>query len=200
MARGIGIVSLALAVSVLGVGNAKAAGIDGTGAVGTCPDTGKIAIEPALTDMDHGPGNLKVTTQTPRDTWGPGLGATGDGLNVLGSTSKGVWNITKTVCARLLGTSRDEFIVVGKWQTAKGTPKLNPSAIMITRETGGVTGDGHFSLDLSGTVVVGSFFGDAVSGHIETDQSVADILTACGGKGVKKLSFGGNRMSTFTIE
>jgi hypothetical protein len=198
MTRSLEIVALALAVSALGVVSARAARIDGTGSVGTCKETGQIRLKPALTNTDSGPRRIKISAKTPKGGT-PCTGGTDDGANVIGATFRGSGTTTMSSCAGLVGTQTNTLTIVVKWKTAKGTPKLNPSTITIRSETGGSSGDGHGSFDVTGTVTAGSFLGAAVSGHTETAQSVAEIATACDRKGVKRLTFGLNGLSMTTI-
>jgi len=181
---------MVMGVMAVGASPARAAGIDGTGGVGTCPTTGKISIKPALNNgPDAGPGLVKVQTKPTKG--GVCTGGTGDGANVISGQSKGSETTTTSLCTGLLGTVHNTLTLTVKWKTAKGTPKLNPSTVTITTETGGVSGDGHGTFDVSGTVTAGSFNGDTVTAHVETDQSVSDVTALCGGKGVKKLTWGG---------
>ncbi len=195
----------ALAFTTIGVGAASAGTppINGTGKVGTCPTTGQIKIKPPLvgfpvTDTTP-PGTVAVKTKPPTGFVGPCPGATGDGLNVLSAKSKGGESTPHSSCSGLAGTATNVLTLTVKWKTATGTPKLNPSTLTITSETGGITGDGHGSFDVSGTVTAGSFNGDAVSGHVETDQTITDIVAACNAKGLQKNTFGLNGLSTTTI-
>jgi hypothetical protein len=161
-------------------------GIDGTGSVGTCPAAGKIAIKPGLVNGGTTPDTLKVKTKTPKLT--TCSGGTGDGAHVVSASSKGTGTGANNDCASLSGPTTSNLTLVVKWKT-DGTVSLNPSTITLTSQTGGVSGN-RGTFDVTGTVTAGSFQGDNVSAHIVTDPTLGEILTACGGKGLKKISFG----------
>jgi hypothetical protein len=165
-----------------------ATGIDGTGGVGTCPAAGKISIKPPFTNTDQGPALEKIKWKNPKG--GVCSGGSGDGANVLAMKAKGDGTNPSSSCGFLLGTSNYTVTLTAKWKVASQTPKLNPSTLTITSETGGISGQGHATFDLTGTVTAGSFAGDNVSVHVETDQDVNEVVTACGDKGIKKLTFG----------
>jgi hypothetical protein len=181
----VGAAIIALAPSAMAAG-----GIDGTGTVGTCPTAGSIAIKPALVTGGTSPNALSVKTKTPKGS--ACSGGTGDGANVISAASKGGGTGTTNDCATLVGSQPSNLSLTIKWKTAKGTSKLNPSTISITTQTGSIstTPANHGQFDVTGTVTAGSFSGANVSATIVTDQDVAEIGTACGGKGLKKITFG----------
>lgn len=167
--------------------------IDGTGTVGTCVETGSIKIKPALTNGGTDPGALKVKAK------GTCSGGTMDGATVASLKVKGTGTTTTSDCANLAGTTTSNLTLTIKWKVTPGSQKLNPSTLTFTSQTGGVTGDGHGQFDITGTVTAGSFNGNPVTAHVETDATVADILTACGAKGLKKITFGLNGASNSSL-
>ena len=166
--------------------------IDGTGTVGTCVETGKIKLKPALVNGGTEPGTTKVKAK------GTCSGGTLDGANVVSTKAKGSGTTTTNDCVNLIGTSASNLTLTIKWKVAPGTQKLNPSIATFTSQTGGATGDGHGSFDITGSITSGSFTGNPVTAHVETDQLVADLGAACAAKGIKKITFGLNGMSTST--
>jgi hypothetical protein len=185
----------ALAFMAVGASPAHASGIDGTGMVGTCvTNSGQIKIKPALTNTDMGAGALKLKAKIPAAC----MSGSGDGTHITAGKSKGVGTTTMTTCAGLLGVQPANIDITVKWKT-DGTVKLNPSVIHISSQTGGATMDGHGSFDATGTVTSGSFSGDTVTAHVETDLTLTEITTACGAKGLKKITFGLNGASTISI-
>ena len=195
--------TVVLALSTIGVSTAgAAAGINGVGGVGSCPTAGKIGLKPALAGFPNPdnspPGTTSVSTKGVKNAVCTGT-RTGDGLNVISGASKGKGTTMHSSCSGLVGTQPSNIQLIVKWKAAKGTPKLNPSTITITSTTGGATGDGHGQFDATGSVTAGSFLGDAVTAHIETDAPIADILAQCNGSGIKKITFGANGLSSTTI-
>ncbi len=189
----LGTAPASLASLVFGVMPANAAGgIDGTGALGTCAVVGQISIKPALVNGGTTPTAIAVKLKSPKGATAPCPGATGDGANIVAASGKGSGTGTNNDCSGLIGSQPSNLTLTVKWKTAKGTPKLNPSTITITTQTGGLstTPPGHGQFDVTGTVTAGSFTGDSVSSTIITDQDVTEILAACGAKGIKKISFG----------
>ena len=185
--RTLGVVSAGL-LFVFTATSAHAGGVDGTGAVGTCATVGQIKIKPALVNGGTSPGGLKVKTAGTTAC----SGGTGDGANVISSKGKGTATTTTNDCASLAGSQPSNLMLTVKWKTTKGTPKLNPSTISITGQTGSAssTPPNHGEFQVTGTVTAGSFSGDTVSGTIITDQDLNEILAACGAKGLKKITFG----------
>jgi len=172
-------------VFVLTATAAWAGGIDGTGSV-NCPDVGQIKIKPALVNGGTSADSLKIKTKSDS-----GCTGTGDGANVISAKGKGTGTGTTNDCGALIGPQPSNLTLTVKWKTAKGTPKLNPSTLTITSQTGTVTGTGHGEFDVTGTVTAGSFNGNNVTAQVITDQTaVTDILGACGAKGLKKITFG----------
>lgn len=185
-------VVLAAGLMVLSSGVAMAAApIDGSGTVGTCVVSGSIKIKPALKNGNVGPAALKAKAKG-KETCS---GGTGDGANVISIKAKGTATTTTSDCSGLAGTTPSTLVLTVKWKVAPGTQKVNPSTVTFTSQTGGVTGDNHGQFDLSGTVTGGSFNGNPVTAHIETDQLVLDLLNECGDKGIKKITFGLNGLS-----
>jgi hypothetical protein len=72
-----------------------------------------------------------------------------------------------------------------KWKVAKGTAKLNPSTVTLTK-TGSTTSP--VTVDSAGSVGAGSFKNDTAASHAVIQQSQSDILAACAGKGLKMLN------------
>jgi hypothetical protein len=163
--------------------------IVGTGTVGTCTTEGKIKIKPGLTNGGTAPAALKIKAKS---ITCDGSG-TGDGANVTALKGKGTGTTTSSDCANLVGAQPADISLEIKWKVAKGTPKLAPSTATFTSQTGGATGDSHGTFDVTGTITAGSFMGNPVTAHVETEQTLAEILTACGEpKGLKKISFSVN--------
>jgi hypothetical protein len=180
-------------ILIIGASPASAGGIDGTGTTGACVTTGQIKFKPALTTTGMGAGGVKIKSKGSTCT-----GGTLDGVHVTASKGKGIGTTASTNCTGLVGTQMNMFSIVIKWKT-DGTVKLNPSTVTITSTTGGLTMDGHGSFDATGSVTMGSFNGAPVTAHVETDQLATDIATACGGKGVKKITFGLNGNSSINV-
>jgi len=184
---------LMLGTATMGVGTAMAAGIDGTGSIGTCPIIGQIKVKPALVNGGSSPANLKVKAKLS----GACSGASGDGASVTSFKAKGTASTTTNNCSNLIGTTTSNLTLTVKW---KGSEKLNPSTIAFTMQTGGISSDSnHGSFDLSGTVTAGSFNGNNVTAHIETDQDLSTLGGECGGKGIKKITFGLNGASNTSL-
>jgi hypothetical protein len=135
------------------------------------------------------PDALKIGTKTPK--LAVCSGGTGDGAHVQSAKSKGTGTGANNDCAGLVGSQPSNLSITVKWKT-DGSVSLNPSVISITTQMGGVssTPPGHGQFDVTGTVTSGSFTGDNVSAHIVTDQDLNEILGSCGGKGLKKITFG----------
>jgi hypothetical protein len=184
---------LRLAAGIIGAAmialapSAMAGGVNGTGTVGTCPTTGKISIKPGLVNGGTSPDTLKIGAKNPKGV--NCSGGTGDGAHVISGTSKGTGSNTANACATLNGTQSSNIMLTVKWKTDNGT-KLNPSTLSLTSQTGGISPNVHGQFDVTGTVTAGSFTGDNVSAHIETDQDLVEVANACAGKGLKKISFG----------
>jgi hypothetical protein len=166
--------------------------IDGTGSVGNCPTRGIIKIIPGLVNGGTLPDVIKVKTKPPKGFIGPCPGASGDGANVVAGKGKGEGTGTANDCGNLLGPQPSNIVLTVKWKVAKGTPKLNPSTVSITTQTGGISSSppSHGQFDVSGTVTAGSFLGDTVTASLITDQDLVEIAAACAAKGLKKITFG----------
>lgn len=159
---------------------------DGTGTVGTCSINGSIKLKPALVTGGTSAGSVKAKAKGDGCT-----GGTMDGANVVSFKAKGTGTTTSNDCANLLGPQPSTISLSVKWKVSKGSPKLNASTITFSTQTGGLSGDlMHGSFALSGSVTAGSFNGNPVSVYVETDQTLTEIGTACGAKGVKKITFG----------
>lgn len=160
--------------------------IDGTGTVGTCSLNGSIKLKPALVTGGTSAGGVKAKAKSV--TCG---GGTMDGANVVSFKAKGVGTTTSNDCANLIGPQPSTLALSVKWKVSKGSPKLNASTITFTSQNGGFSGDlMHGSFALTGSVTAGSFNGNPVSVYVETDQTLTDLGTACGAKGIKKITFG----------
>jgi hypothetical protein len=180
------------ALLMVGPAHAGAPPVNGTGAVGACATTGQIKIKPALVTGGTSPTVLSVQTKPPKGVVGPCPGATVDGATVISGKAKGSGTGTTNDCTSLLGSSPSNLVLIEKWKVTKGSPKLAPSTITITSQTGGVSSSpaGHGEFIVSGTVTAGSFVGDTVTADLVTDQDVTELLTACGAKGIKKITIG----------
>lgn len=165
--------------------------IEGTGTVGTCQVEGSIKLKPGLTNGGVPPAALKVKAKSLSCA-----GGTLDGANVTSIKAKGTGSTTTSDCANLVGAQPADITLEIKYKVSKGSPKLLPSTVKFTTQTGGVTGDLHGSFDVSGTVTAGSFNGAPVMAHVQTDQNLTDIGDACGGKGLKKITFTINSTTT----
>jgi hypothetical protein len=175
--------------------SAGAPPVNGTGKVGTCATTGQIAIKPALVTGGTATSSAtKIKTKPPKGAVGPCPGATGDGLDVVSAQSSGVSTGTGNDCGTLLGSQPSNLVLTVKWKMSKTAvnKKIAPSTITIATQTGGVsvTPPAHGQFDVTGSVTAGSFSGDAVSATVITDQDLTEIGAACGGKGLKKITFG----------
>ncbi len=164
-----------------------ASGINGTGAVGTCALQGSISFKPALVNGGTSPTTDGVKTKGPKGS--TCSGGSGDGATIVTGAAKGSLSTPNNSCTGLIGTMNNPITLTFKWKVKSGSPHLNPSTITITSTTGGVSGDGHGTFTATGTVTSGSFMGDTVSATIKTDQTAGDLGTACGGKGLKKITF-----------
>jgi hypothetical protein len=164
--------------------------IDGVGDVGACPTRGIIKLKPALVAGGTEATTIKVITKAPKGFEGPCPGATGDGLNVAKAKGKGEGTSATNDCGNLAGTQPNNIVLTVKWKTLPGTPKLNPSTITLTTQTGGASGNLHGTFDVAGTVTAGSFLGNNVTASLETDQALSEVGAACQGKGLKKITFG----------
>lgn len=193
MKRTIMVAALTCATAVVMSGAALAAApIDGTGTVGTCPLTGQIKIKPALVNGGTAAGGTKAKGKSS----GACTGGTMDGATVASFKAKGTSTTTSNDCISLLGPASTNLQFVIKWKVTPGSPKLNPSTVTFTTQTGGIAMDTtHASFDLVGTVTAGSFMGNPVTVHAETDQALTDLGAACGAKGIKKITFGANSLS-----
>jgi hypothetical protein len=188
------IVASALASLLVGGTALAAPPINGTGTVGSCALIGKIKIKPALQTGNTAPGAIKAKAKSTSCS-----GGTLDGATVVSAKVKGAGTTATSDCNGLVGTQPSNLTVEIKWKVTKGSPKLATSTVTFTSQTGGITGDNHGSFDLTGSVTAGSFMGNPVSAHVETDALVADILNACGGKGIKKITFGANGASNASL-
>jgi len=192
MKRKLPVMFAAFVLSFTVASSVWAVGIDGVGSVGTCPTRGLVKIKPGLVTGGTLPDALKVITKPPKGFVGPCPGASGDGSNVVGAKGKGDGTGAMNNCTALLGSQPSNIVLTVKWKTAKGTPKLNPSTVSITTQTGSIstTPPNHGQFDVAGTVTAGSFLGDTVTATLITDQDLNDIGAACGAKGLKKITFG----------
>jgi hypothetical protein len=167
---------------------------DGQGSVGTCAVAGTMKFHPALVTGGNvaSPVPVKAKGSTSCSA------ATGDGLTVTGLTLRGSETAANNSCAT--GTTTYFASFVAKWKHAAHTPRLINSTLAITLETSATAGDGHRTYDWHGTVTSGSFSGDNVSAHFESDQTAATLNALCGTRqGVKKITFGSVGTNTFTI-
>ncbi len=170
---------------VYGTQVAGAAGVNGTGAVGTCGTMGTFKFKPprlatATTTSD----TISISSA---GSGGGCTGATGDGLHVTGSKSKGSQTTNSNACVGSTPTSTLKLVV--KW-TTDGTVKLNPSTITVTSSTLGATPDGHEMVTSSGSVTAGSFNGDTFTSSVKSDQTITTLTAECKGKGLKSVTYG----------
>jgi len=172
--------------------HAGAPPVNGTGGTGDCANTGQISIKPGLVNGGTSPTVIKVKTKPPKGATAPCPGASGDGNDVVSGSSSGSGTGTTNDCGGLAGTATSNLVLTVKWKMSKTATnkKIAPSTIGLTSQTGGLSGDLHGTFDVTGTVTAGSFVGDVVTSHVKTDQSAATIGAACGGKGLKKITFG----------
>ena len=170
---------------VFGSQVAGAAGINGTGALGTCPTAGTFKFKPPLvTTATSTSDTISISSA---NTGGSCSGASGDGLHVSGSQSKGTQTTSSNACVGSTATSTLHLTV--KWKT-DGTVKLNPSTITVTSSTRGASSDGHETVMSTGSVTAGSFSGDSFTSSVKTDQTISTLTAECGKKGVKSVTFG----------
>lgn len=187
-----GVVCASLALNAAA---ALAAGIDGTGSVATCPAKGKLNLKPALLATPTGAGAIKLGVKSS----GACSGGTGDGANIVSFRARGAGTTLANTCTDFNGTSSTDLAVTIRWKVAKGSPRLNPSTATFSLQPGMVAGNGSQTLDLSGTITAGSFVGSHVTAHIESDETAANLLTLCGMKGIKKISFGADDATSSCI-
>ena len=161
-----------------------AAPIDGSGSPGTCPMKGHVKFKPALVTAGSASGTVKVTAKSSAEC----SGGTGDGPTIARVKIKGSGTTATNSCDNT--TASSDLAVTIKWKASKGSPKLNPSTGSFSLQKGGVAADGSQTFELGGTISGGSFTGRQIRAHIETDQSAADLQSACDAKGIKKITFG----------
>jgi len=172
-----------LAVIGMTVGPAGAAtSINGSGKV-RCTVIGTVKYKPPLKATSSGPSTTTLKTTL---SCGNG-GSTGDGLHLASGK-----NLTKTSnatndCASVLTPSGPPQPGTGsvKWKQTTGTAKQNPSSITLTRT--GSTQTPQVTVDSSGPVNSGSYHGETATSHTVIQETSAQIIAACGGKGLKVL-------------
>jgi hypothetical protein len=164
----------------------RAAGIDGTGSIATCPATGNVKLKPALLTGGTEAGAVKLTVKTS----GACTGGTGDGSSIVSYKVKGAGTTSANSCTSFVGTESSDLALTFKWKVAKDSPKLNPSTATFAMQPGSLALNGDQTVDLSGVITAGSFVGTHVTAHFESDDTAATLLTACGDKGLKKIPFG----------
>jgi len=168
--------------------------INGVGDIGTCPVIGQIKLKPALTFTASA---VPIAIKAKAASSGACAGGSGDGTTVTAFKAKGTGTtMTGDTCTSLNGPSSSNLTLTVKWKVSKGSPKLNGSTITFTNQTGGTAMDGNATFDITGSVTAGSFMGNAISAHVETDQTTASLATACGAKGIKKITFSMNSSVT----
>lgn len=174
------------AITTLVPAAAIAAGIDGTGAIPTCPATGKLKLKPAIVTDGAEAGGVKVTAKTS----GVCSGGIGDGSTIVSYKVKASGTTTANTCTDFSGTDSSDLALTFKWKVAKGSPKLNPSTATFALQASGLTAGGDEAFHLTGVISAGSFVGKEVTAWFESDDLAATLLAACSGKGIKKITFG----------
>jgi hypothetical protein len=162
-----------LAAATLLAGPAFAAGgIDGTGSVSCSTIKGTVSFKPPILLSTPQTVTSKIKTTASN--------CTASGGNVTSLKKISTSSLTTTAndtCANLANPSSSN--ITSKY-SAK--PKLNPSGATITATPSGS------GFTIAGTVTSGSFNGEAITGSVTIAQSQADIIAACQGKGLKKLT------------
>ena len=149
----------------------------------SCNETGSIKFKPGLTIPGTGPATLatKLTFA--------GCTGTGDGATIASGGGKGAASMSGNGCTDLQ-TSPPVTITTIKW---KGSKKLNTSVITNTHNESDLTG-ATLVLTNTGTIT-GSFAGSTFTEHVTTSSTVADLIAACGGKGLKGFTYSSGTFS-----
>jgi hypothetical protein len=180
------LLSAVIAVAVLGMALPAGAAtpINGTGHV-SCSITGTIKFNPALTLAGGGPGHVTLKAKL------TGCSGTLNGAHVASGSASGTETTTDHTCGDLAGPQSNTLTSTVKWKAQTGQPKLNPTTVVYTTETGN-TGP-PVSFDASGSATAGSFkdtTAGSATAHAIITETTATILGACGKKGVKTLHIG----------
>jgi hypothetical protein len=154
--------------------------INGTGTV-TCGIKGTIKFSPPLKTGGTSPETVSISASL------SGCSGTGNGADVVKASSKGSESTPNNDCASLAGTMSNTLTTTTKWTVGSGKPKLNPSTVVFTSETGNA--GPPLSFDASGSATAGSFAGDSAAAHAVIKQTISQVFAACGSaKGLKSLS------------
>jgi hypothetical protein len=186
MVRRIAVIAAVVAVACgtlgVGVASAKGAPADAHGSA-NCSISGKIKIAPGLLFGGHSAGGSLFQAKVK----GTCTGSSGV-MSVKGNLTT---RLPTNDCTALASTPfpASDFGPV-KW---KGTSKYTGSTLHFT--TGSFTFTDPISLSLPGSgtssVASGSFSGQHPTMTLVINEKAADLATACGKKGLKKMSFAG---------
>jgi hypothetical protein len=181
-----------LLVAVPTSGAEAAAKINGTG--GThCTVTGSIKWSPGLVNGGTKPGKSSSKTNLSACT------GTGDGAHVVSAKSSSTTPQPNNACpgggAETLDVPQAKSVDITntvKWKT-DGVVKLNDSIVHYDTQTTTVASAGFIiTIELSGSVVSGSFAGQASTTTLVLDETALTFLSNCGTKkGVKQVNFTG---------
>jgi hypothetical protein len=185
-----------------GTAGAKVVKVDATNYTVSCTSiTATAKFNPPLTTAGGAASNEATSIS------GSGSGCTvtpssgGTPVTVSGVKIKGVINdATSThTCGGLITPTTESGSLTAKWTAS---PKLVSSSSVINPTTvqGGAGADGNATFALAfGPATSGPFqgtdAGTSSSTSAETTTSISDILTLCGGKGIKKLGITTNTNS-----
>jgi hypothetical protein len=199
--------AIAIPVSVVAatgtIAGAGAPKVDATNYTVSCTSiTATAKFNPPLTSAGGAASNEATSIS------GSGSGCTvtpssgGTPVTVSGVKIKGTINdATSThTCGGLITPTTESGSLTAKWSAS---PKLTSSSSVInpTSVTGGAGADGNATFSLSyGMATSGPFqgtdSGTSSTTSAETTTSISDILTLCGGKGIKKLGITTNSNSS----
>ena len=171
----------ALALVGMTVGPAGAAApINGSGKV-RCTVVGTVKYSPPLKATSTGPSTTTLKTTL---TCGK-PGSTGDGAHLASGKNLTKSNNATNDCTSVLQPPTPQpGTGTVKWKVASGS-KQNASSITLTR-TGGTTTP-TITVDSSGPVNSGSYHGETATSHAVIQETQAQIVAACTGKGLKIL-------------
>jgi hypothetical protein len=154
---------------------------NGTGTV-TCHLTGAFTFKPALVNGGTAPehAKLKITLS----------GCTGGSPTpTSGSISSPVGAGETNSCSNVASTSG----VTIKW---KASSKINPTVMTFSSETGTTNSSGDVGFNLTGGSATGSYSGSGGSASVVGNVTLPQIVSACEGKGVKKLTIASGSLTT----
>jgi len=154
--------------------------INGTGTV-TCSIKGTLKFSPPLKNGGTTPETISLAASL------SGCSGTGNGADVTKASAKGSEITANNACASLVGTMSNTLSTTVKWTVGSGKPKLNPSTVGFSSETGNA--GPPLSFDASGSATAGSFNGDSAASHAVIQQTISQVLAACGSAtGLKSLT------------